>query len=64
MTHLEAFKKSLEEISDEEFKKILDELESEPHDKNEMTVGEFMDLMKRQLGNEENEQQQQLSSIQ
>lgn len=63
MTHLEAFKKSLEEISDEEFKKILDELESEPHDENEMTVGEFLDLMKWQFDNEENEQQQ-LPSIQ
>lgn len=54
-THLEAFKKSLEEISDEEFKKLLDELESEPHDENEMTVGEFLDLMNRQFDNE-NEQ--------
>lgn len=53
MTHLEAFKKSLEEISDEEFKKILDELESEPYDENEMTVGEFMDLMNRQFDNED-----------
>jgi hypothetical protein len=44
--HLQAFKESLKNIDREEFLKLLAEIEAEPQDENELTVGEFLDLMK------------------
>lgn len=46
--HLQAFKESLKNIDREEFLKLLAEIEAEPQDENELTVGEFLDLMKRE----------------
>lgn len=44
--HLQAFKESLKNIDREEFLKLLEEIEAEPQNENELTVGEFLDLMK------------------
>lgn len=44
--HLQAFKESLKNIDREEFLKLIAEIEAEPQDENELTVGEFLDLMK------------------
>ena len=44
--HLQAFKESLKNIDREEFLKILADIEAEPQDENELTVGEFLSLMK------------------
>ena len=47
--HLQAFKESLKNIDREEFLKVLAEIEDEPQDENELTVGEFLDLMKGKI---------------
>lgn len=47
--HLQAFKESLKNIDREEFLKVLAEIEAEPQDENELTVGEFLDLMKGKI---------------
>ena len=47
--HLQAFKESLKNIDREEFLKLLAEIEAEPQDENELTVGEFLDLMKGKI---------------
>lgn len=44
--HLQAFKESLKNIDREEFLKLLAEIEAEPQNENELTVGEFLSLMK------------------
>ena len=44
--HLQAFKESLKNIDREEFLKLLTDIEAEPQDENELTVGEFLSLMK------------------
>lgn len=44
--HLQSFKESLKNIDREEFLKILADIEAEPQDENELTVGEFLSLMK------------------
>ena len=44
--HLQAFKESLKNINREEFLKLIAEIEAEPQDEKELTVGEFLDLMK------------------
>lgn len=43
---LQAFKESLKNINREEFLKLIAEIEAEPQNENELTVGEFLDLMK------------------
>ena len=43
---LERFRQSIENMPDEEFLKLLAEIEAEPQDENELTVGEFLSLMK------------------
>ena len=43
---LERFRRSIENMPDEEFLKLLAEIETEPQNENELTVGEFLDLMK------------------
>lgn len=43
---LERFRQSIENMPDEEFLKLLEEIEAEPQNENELTVGEFLDLMK------------------
>lgn len=43
---LERFRRSIENMPDEEFLKLLAEIEADPQDQNELTVGEFLDLMK------------------
>lgn len=40
----ELFKESLEKISDDDFAKLLDEMENDPQGQG-ITIGEFMDLM-------------------
>ena len=47
--HLQAFKESLKNIDREEFLKLLTDIEAEPQDENELTVGEFLDLMKGKI---------------
>ena len=47
--HLQAFKESLKNIDREEFLKVLADIEDEPQDENELTVGEFLDLMKGKI---------------
>lgn len=47
--HLQAFKESLKNIDREEFLKLLREIEAEPQDENELTVGEFLDLMEGKI---------------
>ena len=47
--HLQAFKESLKNIDREEFLKILAEIEAEPQDENELTVGKFLDLMEGKI---------------
>ena len=47
--HLQAFKESLKNIDREEFLKLLIDIEAEPQDENELTVGEFLDLMKGKI---------------
>ena len=44
--HLQAFVESLKNINREEFLKLIAEIEAEPQDEKELTVGEFLDLMK------------------
>ena len=44
--HLQAFKESLKNIDREEFLKLIAEIEAEPQDEKELTVGELWDLMK------------------
>ena len=43
---LERFRQSIENMPDEEFLKLLAEIEAEPQDENELTAGEFLSLMK------------------
>ena len=43
---LERFRQSIENMPDEEFLKLLAEIEAEPQNENELTVGEFLSLMK------------------
>ena len=43
---LERFSRSIENMLDEEFLKLIAEIEAEPQNENELTVGEFLDLMK------------------
>ena len=47
--HLQVFKDSLKNIDREEFLKLLADIETEPQDENELTVGEFLDLMKGKI---------------
>ena len=47
--HLQVFKESLKNIDREEFLKLLADIETEPQDENELTVGEFLDLMKGKI---------------
>ena len=43
---LERFRQSIENMPDEEFLKLLAEIEAAPQNENELTVGEFLSLMK------------------
>lgn len=42
---LERFRKSIEDMPNEDFLKLLDEIEAQPQQENELTVGEFLSLI-------------------
>ena len=44
----ELFKESLENISDDDFAKLLDEMENDPQGQG-ITIGEFIDLMNQNI---------------
>ena len=44
----ELFKESLEKISDEDFAKLLDEMENDPQGQG-ITIGDFIDLMNQNI---------------
>ena len=44
----ELFKESLEKISDEDFDKLLDEMENDPQGQG-ITIGDFIDLMNQNI---------------